>query len=323
MLAVNLNLSKISLRIGITLQLVKLNLNNPEVKEFIFSVAKYWMTEFKIDGWRLDVAYEIQPDFWKNFRNFCKNINPDCFLLGELIYEPYNKYVGPELLDAGTNFQIYKSVWSSFNSNNMHELKAVLERSFHKNWGLYKNIVMVNFLGNHDTTRIRSILTDERGIYPAFIFLFTTLGIPKIYYGDEIGMFGIKKPDSDEDIRKPMPMSETDWPENGKYIFDHVKNLIKIRNQNHALIYGSIDYLYADNNYLAFIRKSSLQTILVIINTINSPEIKKIPLWNQNLDGSKFIELLDQGGKKEYIIQNNHLTAEFFPYWGRILLKID
>jgi glycosidase len=304
-------------------ELVKLNLDENDVREHIFSVARYWLGEIGIDGWRLDVAYKIKPDFWKDFRRVCKDAKNDCFLIGEMIHGPYNKWVGRDLLDAGTSYQIYKSIWSAFNSNNMYELKAVLERSFHPEWGMFKDIVLVNFLGNHDTTRIRSILADERNLYPAFIFLFTSNGIPKIYYGDEIGMRGVKGADNDYDLRKSMVKDRQNWPEHGVNIFNHIQKLINLRKNNHALIYGALVPAYAQDNILAYLRKSSQQTIMVVINSSSETQFKKIPLWNQNLDGARFVELLDQGGNKEYIIHNNHLEAELFSNWGRILVKTD
>jgi glycosidase len=301
-------------------ELVKLNLNNKDVRDFLFSVCNYWLKEIGIDGWRLDVAYLIDTNFLREFRQVCKNAKHDCFLIGEMIHGPYSNCIGPDLLDAGTGYQVYKSIWSSINSNNFFELKAILERSFHQEWGLYKNITLLNFLGNHDNTRIRSILKDDKYILPAFFFLLTTNGIPKIYYGDEIGLKGIKTEESDEGVRRPMPKTCDAWPSYGSDIFRNIQLFIQIRKNNHALTHGDIIPVFADDNILAFIRRSTKQTLLIIINT-NSEQIeKKIPLWNLNLDGVKFIELLEQGGDKEYIVRNNNLhISELYPCWGRIL----
>ena len=94
--------------------LVKLNLQENDVKNYIFSVAEYWLKEIGIDGWRLDVAYLIGSDFWREFRQACKKAKPDCFLIGEMIHGPYTKWIGPELLDAGTGYQIYKSIFGKY-----------------------------------------------------------------------------------------------------------------------------------------------------------------------------------------------------------------
>ncbi|MCP4634335.1 MAG: alpha-amylase, partial [candidate division Zixibacteria bacterium] len=285
--------------------LVKLNLQENDVKNYIFSVAEYWLKEIGIDGWRLDVAYLIGSDFLREFRKACKNAKPDCLLIGEMIHGPYTKWIGPELLDAGTGYQIYKSIWSAINSSNMHELKSVIERSFHQEWGLFKDTTLINFLGNHDSTRIRSILKEDRFLYPALLYLFTTNGIPKIYYGDEIGVLGVKTDTSDDDVRKPMPSSTEEWPSMGKEIFQNTKKFIQIRKNNHALTHGSITPVHADPTTLAFIRRSSQQTILVVINSSLEQVEKTIPLWNQNLNGVRFTEILDQGGDKEYHVENN------------------
>ncbi len=301
-------------------ELVKLNLQEKDVKEYLFSVSRYWLEEIGIDGWRLDVAYMIDPEFWRDFRRVCKAAKPECFLFGEMIHGLYTKWIGPDLLDAGTGYQVYKSIWSALNSNNMHELKSVLERSFHHEWGLFKETALVNFLGNHDTTRIRSILKDESYLVPAFLFLFTANGIPKIYYGDEIGTYGEKTECSDDDLRREMPLYRDDWPLQGESICSNVINFISLRKNNHALIYGDLTPVYADNHILAYLRKSSRQTILAIINSGFELAEGTIPLWNQNLDGSRFVELLEQGGEKEYFVRNNQLyISELYPCRGRIL----
>jgi glycosidase len=301
-------------------ELVKLNLNEKDVRDYLFSVCNYWLKEIGIDGWRLDVAYLIGTNFWREFRQVCKKIKPDCLLIGEMIHGPYDKWVGPELLDAGTGYQVYKSIWSAINSRNMYELKSILERSFHQEWGLFRNIALLNFLGNHDCTRIRSILKDDRYIFPAFLFLLTTNGIPKIYYGDEIGLKGVKTEQSDDNVRQMMPRSSAEWPLVGKDIFRTIQKFIQIRKNNHALTHGDLVPVFADSNILTFIRRSTKQTLLIIININFEKTETTIPLWNHNLDGHKFVEILEQGGEKEYIVRNNELhISELYPCWGRVL----
>ncbi|MFW9897047.1 MAG: alpha-amylase family glycosyl hydrolase, partial [Candidatus Thorarchaeota archaeon] len=300
--------------------LVKLNLNEKDVREYIYSVCRYWLGEIGIDGWRLDVAYLIESDFWREFRRICKEAKPDCLLVGELIRGPYDKWVGPESLDVGTGYQVYKSIWSSINSNNMYELKAVLERSFHQKWGLFRNITLLNFLGNHDCTRIRSILKDDRYLFPAFLFLLTANGIPKIYYGDEIGLKGVKTKHSDDDVRQPMPRSYEEWSSMSDDLFTNIQKFIEIRKNNHALTHGDLTIVFADKNTIAYIRRSSMQTLLIIISTNFKKTEKLIPLRNQNLDGLRFVEILEQGGEKLYTVRNNQLhISELYPCWGRIL----
>lgn len=306
--------------------LVKLNLQERAVRDYLFSIVRYWMSDIGIDGWRLDVAYLVSNDFWREFRKICKGINPDCFLVGELIHGPYTKWVDRDLLDAGTEYQVHKSIWSSINSQNMYELKAVLENSYHPKWGHLKDRVMINFLGNHDTTRIRSILTDDRHLTAAFLILFTLKGIPKIYYGDEIGLRGVKTQHSDTDVRKPMIHPSGCWPSYGKEIFNIITKLNELRKKNHALIYGNLNAIYADNktgNIIAYLRQSSKQTLLVIINTNFEVIETIIPLWNVNLENERFRDILNFNNQQEYVVKNNRIIINNLePCWGKVLEKM-
>ena len=305
--------------------LVKLNLKEHEVKKYLFNAVEYWMREIKIDGWRLDVAYLISNEFWQEFRQICKKINQDCFLIGEMIHGPYSQWIGSDRLDAGTGYQVHKSIWSALNENNMYELKAVLENSFHPNWGQAKDILLINFLGNHDTTRIRSRLINDRLLVPAYLILFTLNGVPKIYYGDEIGMKGAKTTHSDEEVRKPMiPPHEVLSMENNT-LLEIIRNLIRIRKENHALIYGNLISLFADNingNLIAYLRQSSQETLLIIINGSSKPVSAIIPLWNLNFSNdAKFVDILNPEDEKLYIVNQNQLNIPYiYPYWGKILL---
>ncbi|MFW9995616.1 MAG: alpha-amylase family glycosyl hydrolase [Candidatus Odinarchaeota archaeon] len=304
--------------------LVKLNLDTRDVRDHIFSAARYWLQDIGIDGWRLDVAYLLSEDFLREFRRCCKAVKPDCFIIGEIIHGPYRKWVAGDKLDAGTGYQVYKSIWSAINDHNMFELKHVLENSFHPQWGQNKDIVLMNFLGNHDTTRIASLLDDKRYIFPAFLLLFTLNGIPKIYYGDELGTEGVRTKTSDSDIRKPMYKDKKDWPRQADGIFNAVKKFIKLRKDNHALVHGDIVPVYADNidsNTLAYLRRSSKQTLLVIVNTSFESANKSIPLWNQGLDGAAFVDILNNDSSS-YTVKNNQLDLPLiYPCWGRILEK--
>jgi len=303
--------------------LVKLNLDNPEVREYIFDVARYWLKDVGIDGWRLDVGYLLDIDFLKSFRCVCKSIKNDCFLLGEMIHGPYNKWVGPELLDAGTGYQVYKSLWNAINDKNMYELKAILDQSFHPNYGHNKNTLLVNFLGNHDTTRISSLFKDDHYVIPAYLLLFTLNGVPKIYYGDEMGVKGIKTAYSDKEVRKPMINASELKNVDDNPIWSSIKRFIQIRQENPALKEGELLPVFADNvecNVIGYLRQSqaSDQTLLVVVSTSEDTVVKKIPLWNLDLDGAEFEDILNDDSKR-YKVKNNQLKVKIHSFWGRIL----
>lgn len=92
--------------------LVKLNLDNPQVKDYLFSCISGWVSEFDIDGLRLDVAYCLKPEFIRELRAFCDGLKPDFFLVGELLHGDYNRWVGEGLLHSATNYECYKGLHS-------------------------------------------------------------------------------------------------------------------------------------------------------------------------------------------------------------------
>jgi glycosidase len=277
------------------------------------------MKEIGIDGWRLDVAYLLPLDFIKELRRKCDTINPESFLIGELIHPPYFKWIGEDLLHSGTAYNVYKSIWSAITSNNMYELKAVIEQSFHPDWGHSRDLMLINFLGNHDTTRIASILQNIDQLKVAFSILFTLNGIPKIYYGDELATQGIKTEKSDADVRRPM--IDVNEVENNE-IMSYVKELAMLRQKNHALVYGKIDGLYTDpvnNKIISFLRRSSKQTLLVVINNGETDIKTTIPFWNLGVEGKKLKDLF---GNTEFTITNNQLTNLILPKMGMRLLEM-
>jgi glycosidase len=169
--------------------LPQLNHQNPDVRAHIMDCGRFWMSPegANIDGWRLDVAHEVAPDFWREFNQACRGAKPDCALLGELMHGDYNTHVGPGLLDSGTNYQLSKALWSSLNDHNYWELA----HSYGRDKDMYGNLTMLNFLGNHDQMRIHSRLNDPNAHYPlAVASMILGRGVPCLYYGDELGEQG-------------------------------------------------------------------------------------------------------------------------------------
>jgi cyclomaltodextrinase len=302
--------------------LVKLNLTNPETRQYIFEVVCHWMggDESGVDGWRLDVACEVGPDFWWEFRRVCKEAHPDCFLLGEVFRDDYRKWVAPDLLDSGTNYQLHKAILSSLNDANFWELKSVLERERHAEWGVYRDLMLLNFVGNHDVTRIRSALANPAHVYPALIFLLTAPGIPCLYYGDEVGLSGHKR-DGDAALRTPMPDPDAPWPDDERALFETTRRLIAIRKSHSALIYGDWQPLETGSTTFSFLRCDERQLAVVVLNSGDQPIRLEIPTRRAGLaDGITFRDVLDPE-HPTYTVQDGQLTIEpVYPCWGRILI---
>ena len=169
-------------------ELVKLNLDNPKVKEYLFSCVKAWMEEFQIDGLRLDVAYCLNENFMRELRHFCDSIKPDFLLLGEILFGDYKRIVNDAMLHSCTNYECYKGLYSSFNDLNLFEINYALNRQFGKDNPIYRGLHLLSFAENHDVTRVASILKDKRHLPLLYTMLFTMPGIPCIYYGGEWGI---------------------------------------------------------------------------------------------------------------------------------------
>jgi glycosidase len=299
--------------------LPRLNLDNPDTRKYIFEVARMWLNDYGVDGWRLDVAQDIAPSFWWEFRRVCKEINPDCFLLGELDVGDYRAWVAPDLLDSGTNYQLYHTVHRAFNDQNLSALGAIMERASNPEFGLYKDILLFNFLGNHDVSRILSQLDEPRDYLPALIFLMTVPGIPCIYYGEEVGLLGRKNED-DSAMRQPMPANDADWPDTGHGIYSHIARLAALRRAHPALIYGSFESLEAGPTHFAFLRQHIRERAVVAINSGEQPIALKVQVGPAGVpDGVTFHDLLDPSTPALTVKRGQLEVPDVAPGWGRIL----
>ncbi|MBE6746438.1 MAG: maltodextrin glucosidase [Ruminococcaceae bacterium] len=241
-------------------ELVKLNLDNPQVRSYLLECVGEWIDYFGIDGLRLDVAYMVNRQFMHELSAFCLSKKNDFFLAGEMIHGDYNEIVREGMLHSATNYECYKGIYSSLNCMNMFEIGYSLNRQFGpENWCLYRGKQLISFVDNHDVSRIASILTNKKHIYSAYGLLFGMPGIPCIYYGSEWGIDG-RKEDGDYALR----------PEIDKPVFNEISEYIsalsKIRQDSRALSMGSLYVLHTTNKQLIFERRYENDRVLVMIN---------------------------------------------------------
>lgn len=302
--------------------LPRLNLNNPEVREYLFSIARMWLGDVGIDGLRLDVAHQVSPDFWWEFRRVCKQAKPDCFLVGELLGGDYRTWVAPDLLDSGTDYQLYKALWSSFNDRNFWELKAVLERAQHPEWGVFRDLQLLTFLGNHDVNRIGSQLADPRYVYPALILLLTLPGIPCLYYGDEVGMTGrVDGSEGDYAVRQPMPAPDDPWPNADRSLYRETSKLVQLRKAHPSLTYGRFAPLETGYQVFSFLRQHTREVAVVVINAGDQTVQLQIPVGREGIpDGTVFRDEMDDT-RPTFQVSGGKLTIDaLYPGWGRVLI---
>ena len=242
-------------------ELVKLNLQNPAVVDYLMECVKYWIDEFDIDGLRLDVAYSLDHNFMRRLRSYTQELKPDFALIGEVLFGDYNIIVNDEMLHSCTNYECYKGLYSSFNCMNMFEIAHSLHRQFGSDqWCIYRGKHLMTFVDNHDVTRLASILTNKKHIPLAYGLLMGMPGIPCLYYGSEWAEQGEKAPDNDYALRpcfeEPKPNELTEF----------IKKLIRVRQGSDALCNGAYKNVVIQNHQLLFERCSEKERVIVAIN---------------------------------------------------------
>ncbi|MEG0961682.1 MAG: alpha-amylase family glycosyl hydrolase, partial [Lachnospiraceae bacterium] len=240
--------------------LVKLNLRNEAVIQYLLDSVSMWINDWGIDGLRLDVAYCLDQNFLKRLRSHCDNLKEDFFLVGELLHGDYNQLMNDSMLHSATNYECYKGLHSSFNSKNLFEIVHSLLRQFgSENWTLYRGKHLLSFVDNHDVSRIASILTEEAYLPLIYAMCFAMPGIPCIYYGSEWGTKGDKH-DGDPSLRPSFDAPKwtplTDW----------IAALVQAKKSSEALNYGEFRSVLLTNQQCIFERKSEHERVLVAIN---------------------------------------------------------
>ena len=185
----------------------KWNTSNREVQNYLMGIATYWIKEYNIDGWRLDVSDEISHEFWRDFRRAVKAVKSDCVLIGENWHDA-NAYLHGDQYDSIMNYAFTKACldFYCFGNFNTKQFAEKLNEILMRNTDAI-NIMMLNLLDSHDTYRFITQSKSRDKLKSALALLFMFVGAPCIYYGTEIALEGNFDPDS----RRCM-----DWDRVGK-----------------------------------------------------------------------------------------------------------
>ena len=295
--------------------LVKLNLYNKNVRDYLLHVVEEWVHEFDIDGIRLDVAYLLNKDFIKELRLTTNKFNNDFWLMGEMIHGDYNSIVSPEMLHSATNYELYKGLYSSHNDKNYFEIAYSLNRQFGE-YGIYKNLTLYNFLDNHDVNRIATIINDKRYLNNIYTLLFTIPGVPSIYYGSEWGIEGDKSI-TDLNLRPELSIDNFDNDDKSKKLEDFITKLISIRKNNKELTLGIYKEFIVKNKQFVFGRYLNDNWIIILLNLDDKEEYIEL---NSIFKKKDIINLLDENDK--YINENNKIIINMKPFSSKILKEI-
>jgi neopullulanase len=258
--------------------LPKFNTDTPAVREFLWGIGRRWI-DFGIDGWRLDVANEIDDDaFWREFRSRVRAGNPEAYIVGE-VWSEARRWLQGDMWDAVMNYlftraciaffigepvdrdELAKTSFRALDPTGAPAFRAAIERVL----DLYHpdvNAVQMNLLDSHDMPRFLTLARDDASaLRLATLFQMTYPGAPSVYYGDEIGLRGGHDPLN----RAAFPWEKTATWDTG--LLHDFQRFIALRQQRPALRRGSFAFLLAEDDVIAFARQLGDETVIVAINT--------------------------------------------------------
>ncbi len=266
--------------------LPKLNSLNPDLRHYLLGVARYWIEETDIDGWRLDVPWKLPTDFWEEFCSTVRSVKPDAYIVGEVWRDPQpwlhlwdgamNYRLWDYLLDYCVRDHMDAEDFSFETGSLMTQLDGVAP------W-------MLNLVGSHDTPRLLTVCGgDDRRAVLALTALMTLPGTPMLYYGDEIGVEG----ENDPDCRRCMEWDDRRWR---PALMAATRRLIQLRRELLAFRCGSFTPLLCFNGTLAFQRGSGDDRVVVILNPRREQRDLAVPIedgcsthWTDRLGGGGY-----------------------------------
>lgn len=258
-------------------ELVNLNLQNRDVKDYLFDVIRFWIHEFDIDGIRLDCADCLDFDFMKELRWMTGNEKQDFWLMGEVIHGDYARWANAEMLHSVTNYELHKGLYSGHNDHNYFEIAHTIRRQFDENGGIYRGRVLYSFVDNHDVDRIYSKLNDKRHIIPVYTLLYTLPGLPSIYYGSEWGIDGRKANGGDGALRPCLNLEEMQQKSNVPELVEYLVFLGTCRREHPVIGEGRYRELLLMNRQYAFARIGDGETVVVAVNNDENPAELWVP----------------------------------------------
>jgi cyclomaltodextrinase len=268
-------------------QLVALDHSAPVVADWVAEVMTHWLDR-GADGWRLDAAYAVPPAFWATVLPRVRAAHPEAYVVGEVIHGDYARIVTESGMDAVTQYELWKAVWSSLNDGNLHELAHALGRHD----GFLDTFVPLTFVGNHDVTRIASRLTDPRHLPHALAVLFTVGGTPSVYAGDEQAFTGVKedRAGGDDAVRPPFPATPDELAPFGEPTFRLHQELIGLRRRHRWLHTARTTMLHRDNRQLGYEVTGDGGRLVVALNLADTPASLPAPGAGEVLAGTGTVQ---------------------------------
>ncbi len=258
--------------------LVVLNHDAPAVEDLVADVMTHWLDR-GASGWRLDAAYAVPPRFWARVLPRVRAKHPEAYLFGEVIHGDYVGFVRETGVDAVTQYELWKAIWSALNDRNFFELAWALDR--HNSF--LDVFVPQTFVGNHDVTRLASRLDDPRFIDHALAVLFACAGTPSVYAGDEQAFRGVKdnRLGGDDAVRPTFPETPASLSPAGLPVFRRHQELIGMRRRHAWLNRARTRVLNLANETFAFEAFAGDERLMIALNlgkatTLPAPGMRAI-----------------------------------------------
>ena len=238
----------------------KMDTANPDVRDYLCSVGEYWLREFGTDGWRLDVADEVDDSFWREFRRRCKAVKGDALLIGE-VWGEARHWLGGDMLDSTMNYD-FRNHCRHFFAEGSIDARTFAGRcaDMLMRYKRQASQVQLNILDSHDASRFLTLCGgDARRLKLAVLFMCCFAGMPCVFYGDELGVEGLSEPE----FRRAMP-----WQSGDIELLEFYREAIALRRSHPSLRHGELRFLRAEpgEHMLVFERKTDSERLVISIN---------------------------------------------------------
>jgi len=256
--------------------LPRIDLSDPDARAYFLGVARHWIQEYGIDGWRMDVARYVDFDFWPEFRAEVKALDPDAYLLAEVMGDA-TPWLQGETFDATMNYT-FRQIVLDFLARDRINGAAAADGLVRMYAALAPETAAVcqNLVGSHDTARFLHEAGERANrLLLATVLQMTLPGAPGLYYGDEIGMTGGEEPGS----RGAFPWhDESSWD---REQLAAVRSLAGLRHEHPALRSGRLRMIWHDADAFAFTREAESERLLVVIDRSAALRSITVPLISE------------------------------------------
>jgi cyclomaltodextrinase len=296
----------------------KINLSNPDAKAYMLDAAAYWIREAGIDGWRIDVADEVDYLFLSSLRERVKAENPDAILLGEC-WKDAGRLLQGGRLDSVMNYRFRDTAVDFFVKGIIDA--GILDRTLNHLYTVYPGEVaqgLYNLLDSHDTERFLTLCGGDVKKYKlAVAFQMTMPGAPAVYYGDEIGLTG----GNDPDCRKCMEWDAAKWD---REINEWYRTLIALRRENEALRYGDWASNLCAPGVYGYVREYGDKRAYVVLNASDKERTVVVPLYEKAK--SIFAEVLPGDGTYKSVAvkkRKQYHNGDMHDYHSKLSVKLN